>query len=124
MPKCRVFISYTMRGNGVNIELLKLLKQRLSNHNLVETYIDILDNCGENHQAFVLKQLEKANVVLLIQSESVESSAWVRVELSIAKERNIPIITLALEQIKAIANASVNVKWLEKKLIQTAQREI
>ena len=118
MGKYRVFVSYTMRGNGVSVELLQSLKNRLNKHGLIETYIDILDNSGEDHQAYVEEQLRKANVVLLIKSDDIESSTWVKRELSIAREYNIPILVLSLEQLKSITDAKSDMDWLEKELIQ------
>ncbi|MBQ6289289.1 MAG: toll/interleukin-1 receptor domain-containing protein [Clostridia bacterium] len=123
MNKYKVFISYTMRENGISIERLNILKKRFNEYDFIETYIDILDNCGEDHQEYVENQLKKSDVVLLICSDGIESSEWVKKELKIAQECNIPILTLSLAQIISITDSKkhTNSKEVIKDIIKLVQ---
>lgn len=126
MNKYRVFISYTLREHGISIEHLQLLKLYFSQYDVFETYIDILDNCGTDHQAYVEDQLRKSDVVLLIQSDGIASSEWVEKELKIARTCCIPIQTLPLDQVLSITNAKTSTEAKEKvkTLIQLLQARI
>ncbi len=123
MNKYKVFISYTLREKGISIERLVLLKQWFNKFDFIDTYIDILDNCGEDHQEYVENQLKKADVVLLIHSDGIESSEWVEKEIQIARECNIPILTLSLAQIVSITDSKKHTNSIEviKDIIKLVQ---
>ncbi len=112
-----------MREKGISIERLVLLKQWFNQFDFIETYIDILDNCGEDHQEYVENQLKRADVVLLIHSDGIESSEWVEKEIQIARKCNIPILTLSLAQIVSITDSKKHTNSIEviKDIIKLVQ---
>lgn len=112
-----------MREKGISIERLVSLKQWFNQFDFIETYIDILDNCCEDHQEYVENQLKKADVVLLIRSDGIETSEWVEKELQIARECNIPILALSLAEIDSITDLKNHNDSIEiiNDLIQLAQ---
>lgn len=118
MHKLCVFISYTLQGGEVDYELLVLLKSKLNVLDSLSTYIDLLDNNSEDHQAYVLAKLAKANFVLLIQSSQIKASVWVKKELDFAKEKNIPIIPVSLCDVKRILEITSKKELLNDELIQ------
>lgn len=118
MHKRCVFISYTLQGGEVDYKLLELLKSKLSVLDSINTYIDLLDNNSEDHQAYVLAKLAEVSFVLLIQSSQIKASVWVKKELDFAKEKNIPIIPVSLCDVKRILETTSKRELLNDGIIQ------
>lgn len=88
-----IFVSYTTRDSVVTMPALILVADALS---LVgRPFVDLLHNDSDDKQARVEQELSNANVLLLLETESVERSPWVQWELKSAKCLGIPIKTLS-----------------------------
>lgn len=87
-----IFVSYTTRDNYVDRNTLEMVSNVLSNYGL--HYIDLLHNDASEKQRHVEKMLSNAQLMILISSRSIDKSEWVQWELSEAKRRGIPIITV------------------------------
>jgi len=102
LDKVNVFLSYTLRGNDVDYLILKKIKERLEILEWLYVYIDILDNDSINHQERVFEELNRANIVCIIQSTQINNSIWVQKELKHAKQKKIPILWLSNQDIHEI----------------------
>lgn len=97
-----VFCSYTLKDGLITIEKLKELKMLI--HQFAQSYIDILDNDSFDRQRRVIEELKKSKLLLVIKSPDIMKSDWVRMEFTIAKEQNIPIIEIDISQFENIKN--------------------
>lgn len=86
----KIFISYTLKDGILTIDFFKNLKSVVKG--LCSSYIDILDNDSINKQARVEDELLKSDLLILIKTHKVNKSDWVKKEILIAQENNIPII--------------------------------
>ncbi|WP_420844461.1 TIR domain-containing protein [Idiomarina rhizosphaerae] len=87
-----IFVSYTTRDNYVDLNTLEMVSDVLSNYG--PHYIDLLHNDASEKQRHVEKMLFHAQLMILINSRSIQKSEWVQWELSEAKKTGIPIITV------------------------------
>lgn len=94
----KYFISYTTKDPEITKDLLEKLKETL--YPKSEVYIDLIDNDSTDRQARVLAELDKSNVLLLIETESVYDSPWVKIEINRAKSQNIEVRILAIDDVK------------------------
>ncbi|WP_249038359.1 TIR domain-containing protein [Rahnella variigena] len=90
-----IFVSYTTRDDYIDKELLESISDVLST--VGHCYIDLLHNTAKDKQRHVEFMLLQANLIILIASNSIFSSKWVRWELEEAKKRSIPIIIVKAE---------------------------
>lgn len=104
-----LFVSYTTRDDYINRELLEKISEVISEYG--SHYIDLIHNDKQDKQRHVELMLSKSNLVLLIVSNSINESKWVKWELSEAKQRNIPII-----HIQAYQSQSETINNLKAKL--------
>ncbi|WP_244220209.1 TIR domain-containing protein [Rahnella variigena] len=88
-------MSYTTRDDYIDKELLESISDVLST--VGHCYIDLLHNTAKDKQRHVEFMLLQANLIILIASNSIFSSKWVRWELEEAKKRSIPIIIVKAE---------------------------
>ncbi|MNR30320.1 hypothetical protein D3C85_1477690 [compost metagenome] len=79
----KIFISYTTRDNIVTRDFLIKLESEISD--LGDIYIDLLHNHSENKQARVKSELQQADVFLLLSTDSIKNSPWVRWEIDTAE---------------------------------------
>ena len=86
----KIFISYTLKDGILNMDFFKNLKSAVKE--LCSSYIDILDNDSKDKQARVEKELLKSDLLILIKTHKINKSDWVKKEIFIAQENNIPII--------------------------------
>ena len=93
----RIFISYTTQDREITIYKLKEIADVLKQ--IGEIYIDIIDNDSLNKQERVFYELDNSNLVILILSNRILNSDWVKKEIERALEKNIPIIRLTTEDI-------------------------
>lgn len=63
-----------------------------------DCYIDILDNNSNDKQTRVLQELYKAKFFILLNCPSIEKSDWVKLEVLIAKKRNIHFIVIDMNK--------------------------
>lgn len=85
----KVFVSYTLRDACVTIEKLMALKRQMPLG--YDSFVDIIDNDSEDKQERVDYELEHCKKMLLIKSENIQTSDWVRHELFKAWSLKLPI---------------------------------
>lgn len=90
MSRPLIFVSYTQRDGLVTDALLARIRPLIAAYG--ETYIDVLDNSSNDPQQHVLATLRKADAVFAIVTPRLFLSRWVRLELSVATERELPIV--------------------------------
>ncbi|CAA9366994.1 MAG: hypothetical protein AVDCRST_MAG68-4952 [uncultured Gemmatimonadetes bacterium] len=88
----RIFVSYTMRDDYLNLSALREIEAFLRAHG--SPYIDVLHNQGEDPQQHVVERLEEADLLVLCLTPGVLRSEWVQFELKFATDRRVPIIGL------------------------------
>lgn len=87
-----IFVSYTTRDHYVDRELLENMCEVLSEYG--SCYIDLLHNNSSDKQRHVEWMLSQAKLLILLSSNSITRSEWVRWELTKAEESCIPIVTV------------------------------
>lgn len=96
--KMKIFISYTIHDEAVTGVLLKKIEREISS--FAEPYIDLLKE--NSLQETVEKAVRDSALLLVILTENVYKSEWVKKELEIAHECNIPIIPMTAKQILSL----------------------
>jgi hypothetical protein len=82
----KYFISYTTRDKIVTKGFLGKINEFFLAKG--EVYIDLLHNNSSNKQERVLRELNKCDELVLIETKSINESNWVRIELEEAKKLN------------------------------------
>ena len=101
--KARVFISYTKRDGAVTNPLLQRLYDNLNE--ISSPFIDALRPQSHRFQQLaVIKALLCSHFLLVVESPSVYSSPWVRLELILAKLRLLPVLRISVEKIREPLN--------------------
>lgn len=118
-----IFVSYTTRDNYVDRNTLEMVSNVLSNYG--PHYIDLLHNDASEKQRYVEKMLSNAQLMILISSRSIDKSEWVQWELSEAKRRGIPIITVqaSMNRKKTINNLKYVVASEFRKLTRRPSKD-
>jgi len=105
--KPKIFISYTIRDNNINLSLLTRLKNSLNLLNLFYSYIDLIDNtCINNSQENVIKNLKSSDILCIIETPKITQSPWVKKEIYYANKFNIPIINIDLNSVYTLINTN------------------
>ncbi|MCD9498409.1 TIR domain-containing protein [Photobacterium carnosum] len=104
-----IFISYTLRDEIVTVDYLKSVSKIVSNYG--KPFVDIIDNKAKDKQKFVIDQLDKADLVLLLSTNSVSLSKWVKVEIDRANQNNTPVISIPLN-----ADQAMSIGYIEAQL--------
>lgn len=104
----KYFVSYTTRDNSITKDVLITLSDKIRKK--IDTYIDILDNDSEDKQERVIRELENSSKVILIETDSVYKSEWVTFEISKAKELNIPVVILLINDIITLSGDELFLK--------------
>lgn len=89
-----VFVSYTMRDSYITHTLLDEISASIET--IGKPFVDALHNDSRHHQSTVDNALRSADVVVLLESDSVFLSPWVRWELHTAAKINVPILRLPI----------------------------
>jgi hypothetical protein len=89
-----VFVSYTLRDDILNPGKLRLMELEVARWG--NPYIDLLHNRSADPQRYVIEMLNRASILLACITPKFWESEWVRLELSIARQRRIPIIAFSL----------------------------
>ena len=110
-----VFISYTLRDEIVTIEYLKLVSKVVAEFG--NPFVDIVDNNADDKQGFVIEQLDKSDLVVLIATKSTYMSQWVITEIERAEKNNTPIIHIPLS-----VNHGESLEYLKKCLPAEIQK--
>lgn len=112
-----VFISYTLRDEIVSTEYLKLVAKIVAEFG--NPFVDIIDNNADDKQGFVMEQLDKSDLVVLIATKSIHASKWVVTEIKRAKNNNTPIVYIPL-----ITNHETSLEYLKTTLPAEIQKLI
>jgi hypothetical protein len=105
----KIFVSYTTRDRNITKKFLLKLYNELSEFETV--YIDLIHNDSENKQKRVFDELESAEQVVLIETESVYDSDWVKIELESAKRLKKDIIKIPYNELIEFLKAEKS-QWL------------
>lgn len=103
----KLFISYTTRDRKVNKELLTRLDNELSEFENV--YIDLIHNDSLNKQKRVFEELEFADQIILIETEKVYQSNWVKAELERAKHLKKEVVKISLTELMVYLNPEISI---------------
>jgi hypothetical protein len=82
-----IFISYTTRDNIVTRDFLIYLESEISDLGYI--YIDLIHNHSKNKQARVERELQQADIFLLLHTDSITKSPWARWEIDTAESLDL-----------------------------------
>ena len=88
----KIFVSYTTKDSYIEANYLQSVYEKVST--VGNVYIDLLHNDSIDKQNRVYKELITSDVLILIESDSVNKSYWVEWEIALAQKISIPIIKL------------------------------
>ncbi|EHH2489028.1 hypothetical protein J7X20_004295 [Vibrio vulnificus] len=108
-----IFISYTLRDEVITVDHLKSISEVVSDYG--KPFVDIIDNDAKDKQKFVIEQLDNSDLVVLLNTDSVSKSKWVRLEIDRANKNNTPVISIPLNRNKSISLNDIN-KYLRAEL--------
>ncbi|ANS87743.1 TIR domain-containing protein [Vibrio vulnificus] len=108
-----IFISYTLRDEVITVDHLKSISEVVSDYG--KPFVDIIDNDAKDKQKFVIEQLDNSDLVVLLNTDSVSKSKWVRLEIDRANKNNTPVISIPLNGNKSISLNDIN-KYLRAEL--------
>ncbi|MEH0086342.1 TIR domain-containing protein [Vibrio antiquarius] len=108
-----IFISYTLRDEVITVDHLKSISEVVSDYG--KPFVDIIDNDAKDKQKFVIEQLDNSDLVVLLNTDSVSKSKWVRLEIDRANKNNTPVISIPLNGNKPISLNDIN-KYLRAEL--------
>ncbi|MBU2928223.1 TIR domain-containing protein [Winogradskyella psychrotolerans] len=108
----KFFISYTTKDKNITKDLLIQVYNELSEFENV--YIDLIHNDSVNKQKRVFEELESADQIILIETESVYESNWVKVELERAKHLKKEIIKIPFNELVHFLERKLNSQTEEK----------
>ena len=104
-----IFISYTLRDEVITVDHLKSISEVVSDYG--KPFVDIIDNDAKDKQKFVIEQLDNSDLVVLLNTDSVSESKWVRLEIDRANKNNTPVISIPLN-----GNQSISLNYINKYL--------
>lgn len=90
----KIFLSYTTRDSIITPEHLQEILPALSYFGGV--FIDALHNDSIDKQQRVKKELDAADLVILLKSQSILKSKWVTWEINRAAALGIPILPISI----------------------------
>ncbi|HCH0949942.1 TPA: TIR domain-containing protein [Vibrio parahaemolyticus] len=108
-----IFISYTLRDEVITVDHLKSISEVVSDYG--KPFVDIIDNDAKDKQKFVIEQLDNSDLVVLLNTDSVSKSKWVRLEIDRANKNNTPVISIPLNGSQSISLNYIN-KYLRAEL--------
>ena len=95
----KIFLSYTLKDGEVQEELLREIDAFASWKNL-ELFIDKLHNLDSEPQTRIEKEIINSDILMLIGSSSVFQSDWVKKEIVLARENDLPIYLIKPNEIR------------------------
>ncbi len=104
-----IFISYTLRDKAMTVDYLKSISEVVSVYG--KPFVDIIHNDAKDKQKFVIEQLDNSDLVVLLNTDSISQSKWVKLEIERASKNNTPIINIPLND-----NQSSNLSYINKYL--------
>ncbi|HHC6465752.1 TIR domain-containing protein [Vibrio sp. 378] len=114
-----IFISYTLRDDVITVDHLKSISEVVSDYG--KPFVDIIDNDAKDKQKFVIEQLDNSDLVVLLNTDSVSKSKWVRLEIDRANKNNTPVISIPLNGNQPISLIYIN-KYLRAELKKANKR--
>jgi len=102
----RIFVSYTTRNGDINLAVLNNIHEKISG--LGTIFIDLLHNYGGG-QRKVIDELRVSDLLLVLDSEKVLESEWVKFEIDFAKSSGIPIVTLTPEELLTKSEENIRI---------------
>lgn len=91
----KIFVSYTIRDGIIDVEFL--LNVERSMKGLGKLFIDLIHNDSLDKQVRVLNELVNSDIFVLLKTKETLNSEWVKKEVSIADEIEIPILEFEYE---------------------------
>jgi hypothetical protein len=88
----KVFLSYTTLDKDITIDLLKTIKNKIEN--ICSIFIHLLANDSRISQEDVIKELHCSDLMILLETDRIEESRWVQIELAYAERDNIPLLRI------------------------------
>ncbi|MFA1562978.1 TIR domain-containing protein [Aliivibrio fischeri] len=98
----KIFVSYTTRDSIINHESLATLVEPISIFG--KPFIDLIHNDSEDKQARVESELKESNILLLLRTNSIQYSKWVKWEVTTALNLGIPIKMINVENMMPTNN--------------------
>ncbi|MFH4402850.1 TIR domain-containing protein [Vibrio diabolicus] len=105
----KIFISYTLRDEVMTVDHLRSISEVVSEYG--KPFVDIIDNDAKDKQKFVMDQLDNSDLVVLLNTDSVSQSKWVKLEIERANKNNTPVISIPLN-----GNQSISLNYINKYL--------
>ncbi|HAS7003472.1 TPA: TIR domain-containing protein [Vibrio parahaemolyticus] len=105
----KIFISYTLRDEVMTVDHLRSISEVVSEYG--KPFVDIIDNDAKDKQKFVMDQLDNSDLVVLLNTDSVSQSKWVKLEIERANKNNTPVISIPLN-----GNQSISLDYINKYL--------
>jgi hypothetical protein len=100
----RLFVSYTLRDSVITSEMLAYTKSLFAP--FADAFVDVLSPPTRWHpQLTIFLRLLRAHAVVVIESDGVYKSPWVRLELFLARLMLKPIVRIPLSTLSAGHNA-------------------
>lgn len=88
----KIFVSYTTMSEEITVKKLEIIKRRLEEFSC--PYIEILDKNSSKTQENVINELKSSDILLLLKTDRISESSWVKLEIDYAYEKKIPIISI------------------------------
>jgi TIR domain len=107
-----IFVSYTSRNNEVSKQTLISLAEKLTS--FADVFIDLIHNISFDRQARVKQELESADILILLKSQSTLSSEWVKFELERAADNGIPIVEFSVEELEKLTDFQIKDRVLRQ----------
>lgn len=109
--KKRIFVSYTTRGNNVDIYSLRFIEGRLQQLGY-SCYIDLLHNDSKNKQQRVFNELISSDYFIAIISDNYHLSPWAQKEITLACKLKKEIIKIDYRRINEVQGGHIEKKWV------------
>lgn len=108
--KKRIFVSYTTRGNKVDIYSLRFIEGKLQQLGY-SCYIDLLHNDSKNKQQRVFNELILSDYFMAIISDNYHFSPWTQKEITLAHKLKKEIIKIDYKKINEVQGGHIKKNW-------------
>lgn len=92
-----IFIAYTLKDGVLTVNDFIKVKKLLDEHDL---FIHFFRKEIDSHPK-IQKKIERSDLLILIKTPASFESIWVRDELKMASQRNIPIYFIEIEDLRS-----------------------
>lgn len=94
----RIFVCYTMRDGELTRSVLEEIYNFYSRDG--DVFLDVLTNNSKDKQRRVIKELNEADRMIIIETSKVYLSDWVQLEIDMATSKRKPIEKIKLKDLK------------------------